>query len=140
MVLRVDDLEALRQAGFAPVNSQQTVCQAVKGADPEVTRRESQQALDSVAHLPGRLVGEGHRKEMLGHDVLDQDQPGDAMHEHTSLAASGPGEHQDGLSGRRGHRLPLRVVQRIENCGDVHIESREMGLGRLAVIATEPLR
>ena len=131
LVFRVDDLEALRQPGLAPVDPQQPMRQAVKGADPEVAGRESQQVLDPMTHFPGRLVGEGDREEMLRHDVLDDDQPGDAVHEYAGLAAAGSGQHQHRPPGRRGHRLSLRVVQRIENCGDVHFESGRTGPGLL---------
>ena len=132
LILRIDDLKTFRQPGLAPVNSQQPVRQAVECADPEVAGRETQQILDPMAHFPGGLVGKGDREEMLGHDVLDADQPGDPVHEHAGLAASGAGEHQHRPPDGRGYRLSLRVIQRIDDCGDVHVESRRVGLVRPA--------
>ena len=46
------------------------------------------------------------------------DDPGDAVREHARLAGARAGEHQHGTYGR-GDRRALRVVQRIENRGEV---------------------
>ena len=48
LVLGVEDLEALRQAGLAPVQPQQAVRDAVEGADPQRAARHAEQLLDAA--------------------------------------------------------------------------------------------
>ena len=47
------------------------------------------------------------------------DDPGDAMREHARLAAARAGQHQHRAHGR-GDGFALRVVQRVENGGEIH--------------------
>jgi hypothetical protein len=121
LVVGVDDLEVLRQARFAPVAPQQAVREAVKRADPQVADRHPEQPLYTPAHLRRRLVRERHGEECVRRDALDVDQPGRPVHENTRLAAAGAGDHQRRL-GRRCDRLPLGVVQGLENRRYVHRE------------------
>ena len=119
LVLGIEDLEGLRQPGLAPVHPQQPVCDAVEGADPQRSRRQAELRLDAAAHLAGRLVGERHREDAVRRDVLDLHQPRDPMREHARLAAARAREHERRRE-RRGDGLALRVVERIEEVGDVH--------------------
>ena len=119
LVVGIDDLEVLRQPGFAPVTAQQPVGEAVEGADPQVVDGHAEQRLDTPAHLGRGLVGEGHGNEALRRQALDVDQPRRAVHEHSRLAASGAGNDQ-GRLGRGRDGLALRLVQLVENRGDVH--------------------
>ena len=123
LVLGVEDREALRQAGLAPVHAQQPVRDAVEGADPQRCRGQAELRLDARTHLARRLVGEGHGEDAVRRDALDLHQPGDAVREHARLAAAGAGEHQR-RGERRRDRLPLCVVQRVEKMGDVHGRAR----------------
>ena len=127
LVPGIDDLESFREPCFAPVNSQQPVRQAMERADPEVPRGKTQQGFDAMSHFPGGLVGEGYREEMLGEDVLDQDQPGDPVDQYPGLAAARARQHEDRMPGRGRHRFPLGIVQRIDDRGDVHAEFRMFG-------------
>jgi hypothetical protein len=95
------------------MQAQQPVRETVKSADPERAARMTEQPLDAAAHLRGRLVGEGDRKDAVRRDAFHLDQPGYAVHQHARLAAAGAGQHQRGAK-RCGHRLALRVVQTIE--------------------------
>ena len=119
LIVRIHDLEALHQPGLLPMRAQQTVRQAMEGADPHATDRLAQQGLDTVFHLARCLVGEGHGEDAPGRQTLDLDQPGDTVHQHTRLAGSGARQHQ-GTANRRGHGGPLGVVQAIDNVRYVH--------------------
>src|SRR5205085_341693 len=119
LILGVEDLKALSEVRLAPVQPQQPVRNAVKGADPQSAARHTEQPLDATAHLPRRLVGEGHGQDAVGRDALGLDQPRDAVRQHPGLAAAGPGEHQHRAE-RRGDRGALSVVQRIEDRGQIH--------------------
>ncbi|MNN07131.1 hypothetical protein D3C81_1199490 [compost metagenome] len=66
LVVAVENLEVLVQAGFLPVRTQQAMCQAVEGANPHAGRVDTHQLFDPLAHLGGRLVGEGHRQDRMG--------------------------------------------------------------------------
>ena len=97
LVFRIDDLEALRQAGVLCVSPQEPVCQTVEGANPEVVNRHIQQFLDTPAHFGGGLVGESDGQDAKRRDMLHLDQPRDPVHEHTGLAAAGTGNNKHGL-------------------------------------------
>ena len=117
LIVRVDDLEVLRQSGFLPMHPQQPVRDAVERAHPH--RRCGHQRLRPPAHLGRRLVGEGDGQDAVGRDVLGGHQPGDAMHQHPRLAAAGAGEHQQ-VAGRGRHGFALPVVQAFEDWRQVH--------------------
>ena len=119
LVVRIDDLEILRQFCFLPVPPQQAVRKAVERADPEMTDGHSEECLDAASHLRSRFVRKRDRKQPLRRDALDVDEPGSAMHEHAGLAAAGAG-NDEGRLGRRGDRLALSLVQGFEDRGDVH--------------------
>ena len=56
---------------------------------------------------------------MLRRDAADANDPRDAVHEHARLAAAGAGQHERRAIGRRDG-LALRVVQRVDDVGNVH--------------------
>ena len=62
LVLHVHDLEQLRQSGIPIVDAEHAVAQAVEGADPHPARVHRRQGGEPGKHLPGGLVGEGHRQ------------------------------------------------------------------------------
>eukprot|EP00659_Diplonema_papillatum_P019762 gene19762-biopygen20046 len=63
LVVAVENLEGLAQAGFLPMRPQQAVRQAVEGAHPHAGRADAHQLLDAMTHLGSGLVGEGHRQD-----------------------------------------------------------------------------
>ena len=81
-----------------------------------VERPPLAEMLDAGAHLPGRLVGEGHGQDAVAGDVLDLHQVGDAVGEHARLARPGSGDDEHGSVGRE-HGFALRVVQPGEKFG-----------------------
>ncbi len=113
LVVAVEDLEALRQAGFLVMQAQHAMREAVEGADPHRRGGNAEQRLDAPAHLARRLVGEGHREHRERRQAADLADPGDAVGEHAGLAAAGAGEHQD-RAGLGADRLALALVQRID--------------------------
>ncbi len=94
LILGVEDLKSLREVRLAPVQPQQPVGDAVKGADPQRAARHAQQLLDARAHLARGLVGEGHRQDPVRGGTLGLDHPGDPVRQHAGLAAARPGQHQ----------------------------------------------
>ena len=119
LVLRIQDLEALWQPCLLPVPTQQTMRQPMKGAHPHAGCRRFDQLFDAFTHLAGSLVGEGHGKNGVWGQTLDIDQPGDTMHQHAGLAATGTGQHHQRIW-RRAHGLTLGVIERVDNAGDIH--------------------
>jgi len=118
LIVAVQNLEVLGQPGILPVGLEQPVRQAVEGAHPHgagIDRLTSlvQKGFQAPAHFPGRLVGKGHGHDGVGRGLLDLDQPGNAVHQHTGFAAAGTGQNQ--LVGRRGgDRFALGIVQIVE--------------------------
>ena len=111
LVLRVEDLEALRQAGELPVRAQEAVAQAVEGADPHAAHVDRQHRAEPRQHLLGRLVGEGHGQHAARRDLAGLDQPGDAGRQHARLARAGAGQDQRVLGRQRdgGELLGVEV-------------------------------
>ena len=119
LIVAVEDLEVLAQAGIAPVRAQQPVRETVKRPYPHAAHRPPEHRFDPVPHLRCGLVGERHRENPERRRLAGREQPCNAMHEHPRLSAAGAGEHEQ-VSGGSGDRLALRVVQRFEDVGDVH--------------------
>src|SRR5947207_11928315 len=67
LILGVEDLEALSEIRLAPVQPQQPVCDAVKGADPQSAAGHTEQSLDASTHLPR---SEEHTSELQSHSDL----------------------------------------------------------------------
>ena len=63
LVIGIQNLEILDQAGVLPVQPQHAVGNAVEGSHPQRTHGDVQQCLDAPAHFGGGLVGEGHRED-----------------------------------------------------------------------------
>ena len=63
LVLRVHDLEQLRQLGVAVVRAQHPVAQAVERADPHAARVDRRHRRQPRQHLLRRLVGERDRED-----------------------------------------------------------------------------
>ena len=113
LVIAVDDLEVLGQTRLLPVGAQQTVTDGVEGADPHVAQTAAIERLETRAHLAGGLVGEGHRQDGIGRELVSVHQPGDAMDQHAGLAGAGARQYQH-VARRRGHGLTLMRVEVIE--------------------------
>ena len=119
LVVRIQDLEALRQRRLAPVQAQQAVREAVEGADPHAARAAAQQRFDAPAHLRRGLVGEGDREHAVRRHADHLDQPADAMGQHARLAGAGAGEHQV-VAGRGGNDVALGGIEFVEQVRDIH--------------------
>ena len=65
LVLGIQYLKPLWQAGFLPVAAQQAVRQTMEGADPHAGNRRLDHFLDTAAHFTGSLVGKGHRENRI---------------------------------------------------------------------------
>ncbi len=109
LVVRIEDLEAFGQAGFAPVAAQQSMGQTVERADPQAGGGQLQQAFHPAAHFAGGFVGEGHRQQAVRRYAFHPDQPGDAVHEYACLAAARAGQNEGGALGG-GDGFPLGGV------------------------------
>ena len=94
LVLRVQDLEALRQVGQLVVRTQQAVAQAVEGADPHAAHIDGQHGRQPHEHLLGGLVGERDGEDATRGDLPGLQQPGDTRSEHPGLARARARQNQ----------------------------------------------
>ena len=101
LVLRVHDLEQLRQVRLAVVRAEHPVAQAVEGADPHAAGVDRRQRGQPDQHLLRRLVGEGDREDRQRRSLPGREQPGDTRGQHPGLAAAGAGEDQRRLVRQR---------------------------------------
>ena len=82
----------------------------VEGEDPDRARDRAEQIFETLAHLPGRLVGEGDREDLVRLHAAGVDQVRDAVGEHARLAGARAGDDEERAFGRE-NRLALRGVQ-----------------------------
>jgi hypothetical protein len=68
----------------------------VKRPDPHPRSRPAEEALDAIAHLAGRLVGEGYGENGTRIDAVNLDEARNAHCEDARLAGAGAGENEDG--------------------------------------------
>jgi len=113
LILGIEDLKELRQAGVAVMRAQQAVAQAVKRADPHAARADRQHRRDAREHLAGRLVGEGNGENAVRTHVSGLDEPGDPGGEDARLARARAGEDQRRLVGKGdcGELLGIEVFE-----------------------------
>ena len=123
LIVGIQNLKVRPEAGFLGVQSQHAMGDAVEGPHPHGPRRKPHQRLDARTHLLGCLVGKGHRKNRQRRYTLHAHEPGYAVGEHAGLAATRPCQYQSVFQrGRDG--LALRVVERVNNRGDIAIHGR----------------
>ena len=119
LVVAVENLKVLYQAGFPPVVSKQPVGKPVEGANPHAVKRLAEQRFDAAAHFSCRLVGECNRQDREGRRLLRLQQPGDTVHQHPGLATARTRQHQQVGRGA-GNRITLWLVERIEYVRNIH--------------------
>ena len=93
-IVGIEHVEALAQPGHLRLLAQLAGSEAVEGADPGWRRLPSEKGNDALAHLAGRLVGEGHGQDALRRDATFGDAQGDAGGQGLGLAGPGPRQHQ----------------------------------------------
>ncbi len=117
----VVDHEAAREAERRPLALQDGQAQRVKRAHGQLARPAASAlaarrtaALDQTghagAHLGGRLVGEGERRDVARIDAALEHQVRDAVGDHAGLARPGAGDDQE-RAALVQHRLPLGRVE-----------------------------
>ena len=119
LIVGIQNLERLRQFRLAPMLAQQTVRDAVEGADGQATRALADQRIAARAHFAGRLVGEGDGENRPRRRAFHFQQPRDAMREHARLPRAGAREDQvvtDGCA----DRFALRRIQTVQQMRDIH--------------------
>ena len=109
LVLRVQDLKALRQIRHLEMRAQKTVAQAVEGANPHAAHVQRQHRAQTRQHLLGGLVGEGNSQQPAGRDLAGLQQPGDARGQHAGLARAGARQDQRRHRRQRDGGQLLRV-------------------------------
>ena len=104
------------------VCAQQTVRDAVEGANPHAVLRGADQLFNPVAHLGGGLVGKGHGQNGVRRAVLYRHQPSDPVYQNAGFTTAGTGQYQQ-IAARRGNHGALFVVQAVEQKGHIHRET-----------------
>ena len=109
LVLRVQDLERLRQVGELVVRAKKAVAQAMKGADPHAAHVQRQHGGQPRHHLLCRLVGERDGQDAARRSLAGLQQPGDAGGQYAGLARTRAGQNQRRLGWQRDRAALLRV-------------------------------
>ena len=79
--------------------AQHAAARGVEGEDPDRARRRSEHALQPLAHLAGRLVGERDREDLVRLHAHGADQVRDTMRQHARLARARTRDHEHGPFG-----------------------------------------
>ena len=86
----------------------------VEGRHPRQLASLAEQALDALAHLARRLVGEGDGEDAPRRDAALADQVRDAMRQRARLARAGAGEDQQRAVAVQDRLLLHRIERREE--------------------------
>ena len=109
----VVDREARLEPELVDLLAQDPHAGRVEGADPHDLGAAPDQLADPLAHLRGRLVGEGDRQDRARVRAAFGDQPGDPPGQHPGLPGAGS-RHDEQRRALVHHGLALRLVQPLE--------------------------
>src|SRR5438132_10226541 len=109
----VADPVIARNAHRIVITTQYPGTQCMEGAQPHSLDAVSDELLHAMSHLARRLVRERDSAYLVGAHAARRDHVGDAVREHTRLAAPRTGEDQQ-WSVRRLHGFALRGVEALE--------------------------
>ena len=127
LVLRVQNLEGLRQARRLVVRAQQAVAQAVEGANPHPAHAHGQHGRQARHHFFGGFVGKRHRQNAAGRGQAVLQQPSNARSQHPGFARA---------SARQNQRVARRQRDGGELFGvEVGQQGRGGGAGRCAGVS-----
>ena len=129
LVVGVEDGEVGLEPDPLGVGAQHARGDGVEGADPPALDRAAEQAGDPLAHLPRRLVGEGHRQDLPGPRLAGGEDVGKPGGQHPGLAGAGAGQHQNRPVDRLD-RPALHLVQLGDGNDDRRRHGRGSGSGR----------
>ncbi len=110
LVTVVVDHEILRDADPLAIDPQPACAHRVERPEVQFPRPVAEQGCAALSHFAGGLVRECHRQDSVGLDLVFADKVSDAPGDHPRLAASRPGEHEQGAFAP-GHGTLLRFVQ-----------------------------
>ena len=114
LIAVVVDGEAGIAAQVLDVAAKPACAQRVERAHREASGQvATNQGIESLAQLAGSLVGERHRQEVVGIDVLDLKEVRHAVHDYPRLARAGPSQDQQRPIDMRD-RFALVLVQAFE--------------------------
>ncbi len=113
----IEDGEAGLQAHVAVFAAQDVEAQVVEGGHGQALAFAFlQQTAGALAHLAGRLVGEGDGHDVARRQAVVLDQVGDLGGDHPGLAAAGAGQHQQGCV----HMPHGGMLMGVESCHGSH--------------------
>ena len=130
LILVVVDREARRVAQALRLAPQHAAAGRVEGEDPDRARRLAEHPLEALAHLPGRLVRERDREDLVRLHPARADQMCDAIREDARLPRACAGDHEQ-RSFSRENGVALGLVE----VGEVALRGRDGHLPMLAVAA-----
>ena len=113
LVRLVVDRERRAVAEPAGLRAEDAAAGRVEGEDPDRAGRVAEHPLEPLPHLPGRLVRERDREDLVRLHAAHPDQVRDTVGEHARLAGARTRDHEQRALGVE-HRLALRVVQHCE--------------------------
>ena len=113
LVVVVEDRVVAGQTDELPLAPQQAGAEGVEGAHRQGVAMLPGQPDQPLPHLPGCLVGKGHRQDTVGADAVLLNQVGDAVGDDAGLAAARPGNDQQRPVGGL-HRLALCRVKTLQ--------------------------
>ena len=113
LVLRVQNLKALRQIRHFVMRPQEAVAQAMKGANPHAAHVHRQHARQAREHLFGRLIGKSDGHYTAGRDLPGLHEPGDPRGEHARFARTRACEDERMFVGQSdgGELLGVEIAQ-----------------------------
>ena len=94
LILRVENLECLRQPRQFVMCAQKAIAQSVERTNPHAAHIHGQHRRETRNHFLGGLIGKGYRQNAARRGIAVLEQPRNARGEHAGLARSGTGKNQ----------------------------------------------
>ena len=128
LVVLVVDGEVGVEGHALAVAAQDAGANGVEGAHSDGGAASRQQAVQAVAHFPGRLVGESDGQDLPGGDTALAHQVGDAVGNDAGFAGAGAGYDEQGAVGVQ-HGLLLGFVEALQDGRGAVVVGRGAGAG-----------
>ena len=112
LIIRIIDGEIRFVAETIDIAPEDANTHRVEGRYPDLTRLRSNQPVDTLPHLPRRLIRERDRKDVPRRDTTVLDEVGHTMRQHTRLPGTRTRQHQQRPL-RAAHRLTLLLIQNL---------------------------
>ena len=119
LIIGIQYLKTLLQAGFFPMQPEKSMCQSVKCSYPHASCWNIDYFLNTFLHFSCSFVGESDSNNVLRCDGIHGNQPSNSVNQYPCFSATSSCHNHYRLVAT-GHRFFLWFIQAIENMFSFH--------------------